>query len=135
MTTRVGLLLALLITGRLEAQARASTTEWPGYGNGLSGSRFSPATEITAANVSRLRLAWIYRTVDYLRSRGRFEANPIVVDGTLYLATPLGHVVALDAASGAERWQSDQRVDFTGDYGDFANRGVSTWLDESRAVG
>jgi quinoprotein glucose dehydrogenase len=82
--------------------------------------------------VSQLRLAWIYRTGDYLRSRGRFEANPIVVDGTLYVSTPLGRVVALDAATGAERWQSDQRVDFAANYGDFANRGVSTWLDPGR---
>jgi quinoprotein glucose dehydrogenase len=135
MTFRAGLLLTLIAAGRLEAQSHQSTTEWPAYGNGLSGNRFSPAAQITTANVSQLRLAWIYRTGDYHRSRGRFEANPIVVDGTLYLSTPLGRVVALDAATGIERWQSDQRVDLTANYGDFASRGVSTWLDASRTAG
>src|SRR5205807_5756626 len=51
------------------------------------------------------------------------------------VSTPLGTVIALDAATGVERWQSDQRVDFAADYGDFANRGVSTWLDAARPAG
>ena len=111
----------------LAAQApRAS--EWPAYGN-VGGNHYSPAAEITPANVARLQLAWIYRTGDYHRTRGRFEANPILVDGTLYVSTPLGRVVALDPATGAERWQSDQRVNLDADYGDLANRGVAAWLD------
>jgi quinoprotein glucose dehydrogenase len=51
-----------------------------------------------------------------------------MVDGTLYVSTPLGRVIALDPARGRERWRYDPRVDLHGDYGDFANRGVSTWL-------
>lgn len=117
----------------LRAQA-PSVAEWPAYG-GSGGNHYSPAAEITAANVGQLQLAWIYRTGDYHRSRGRFEANPILADGTLYVSTPLGRVVALDPATGAERWQSDQHIDLTGDYGDFANRGVSTWLDSRAATG
>src|SRR5882672_793682 len=108
----------------------AKPTEWPAYGN-VGGTRFSSAAEITPANVAKLQLAWIYRTGDYHRTRGRFEANPILVDGTLYVSTPLGRVVALDPATGAERWQSDQHIDLTGDYGDLTNRGVATWLDAS----
>ena len=38
---------------------------------------------------------------------GRFsgsESVPLVIGGTMYLATPYGRVVALDAASGTEKW-------------------------------
>jgi quinoprotein glucose dehydrogenase len=108
--------------------------EWPAYGN-VGGTRYSTAAQITPANVTQLQLAWVYRTGDFHRTRGRFEANPILVDGTLYLSTPLGSVVALDPATGVARWQSDQHVDLTGDYGDFANRGVATWLDAAAPAG
>ena len=42
---------------------------------------------------------------------------------------PFGRVVALDPSSGRERWAFDSHVDRQGNWGDFANRGVSTWLD------
>src|SRR5258708_1199677 len=122
------------LTAQPTSPPARQTTTWPAYG-GVDGARYSHAAEITAANVGQLQLAWVYRTGDYHRSRGRFEANPILVDGTLYLSTPLGRVVALDPATGAERWQADQHIDLTGDYGDFANRGVATWLDSRAALG
>ena len=122
-----------LIGVQLPAQA-ARADEWPAYGN-IGGTRYSPAAQITPANVAQLQLAWVYRTGDYHRDRGRFESNPILADGTLYISTPLGRVVALDPATGAERWQSDQRIDLTGDYGDFATRGVATWLDRDAPRG
>src|SRR5207247_1356669 len=42
---------------------------------------------------------------------------------------------ALDAARGTERWRYDPRVNLRGDYGDFANRGVATGVDQTRAPG
>jgi quinoprotein glucose dehydrogenase len=62
-----------------------------------------------------------------------FEATPIVVDGTLYLSTPLGRVLALDPVTGAERWRFDARVNPTVGFGDFTSRGVSAWLDPAAA--
>jgi len=83
--------------------------------------------------VAGLRLAWVYRTGDYLRDRGRFEATPLVVDDALYVSTPVARVIALDPARGTERWTYDPRVSLEGDYGDFANRGLATWIDRARA--
>ena len=114
---------------------QAAPGDWPAYGRDAGGSRFSPLASITPANVASLQPAWVYRTGEFMWNRGRFEATPLLVDGTLYLATPLGRVVALDPASGAERWVYDARVDFDRDYGDFANRGVATWLDPAAHVG
>ena len=123
-------ILFLAATGAATAQAPG---DWPAYGRDPGGTRFSPLTEITRDNVSALQPAWVYRTGDYLRDRGRFEATPLAVDGALYLATPLGRVVALDPATGTERWTYDAQVSLQGDYGDFANRGVATWLDMARS--
>jgi quinoprotein glucose dehydrogenase len=109
--------------------------DWPAYGHDAGGSRYSPLVQIDTHNVKDLRLAWVYRTGDLMRDRSRFEATPLVVDGTMYLSTPLGRVIALDPARGLERWRYDARVSLDGDYGDFANRGVSTWLDGRRPNG
>jgi len=58
------------------------------------------AGEHHAANVATLQHGLVYRTGDFMWNRGRFEHRRCSVDGTLYLATPLGRVVALDPASG-----------------------------------
>jgi quinoprotein glucose dehydrogenase len=106
--------------------------EWTAYGRDAFGSRFSPLTQITRGNVSNLVPAWSFRTgeIDVPTSeKPKFEATPIVVDGTLYFATPLGRVFALDPTTGKERWRFDAHVAQNENFGDFTNRGVSTWLD------
>ena len=47
-----------------------------------------------------------------------------MVDGTLYLSTPTNRVIALDAATGAERWVYDPKLDLTVELlgGDLARR-------------
>ncbi len=37
-----------------------TSTEWPTYGHDSGGMRFSPVTQITPANVARLKVAWVY---------------------------------------------------------------------------
>jgi len=128
---QVAALLLTLVT----VQAPQTPGDWPAYGHDLGGSRYSPLAQITPANVRGLRLAWVYRTGDLMHDRSRFEATPLKVDGTLYVSTPLGRVIALDPARGTERWRYDAGVDLHGDYGDFANRGVSAWLDAHSAPG
>src|SRR4029077_111464 len=60
-----------------------------------------------------------------------FEATPLVVDGAMFVGTPLGRVIALDPATGRERWAFDPQILRDVPYGVLASRGVATWLDES----
>ena len=117
-------LLASVIVGQQNG-------EWLAYGRDTGGERYSPLEDINRKNVASLRIAWTFRTGDaYQPPRGRptaFEATPLYVDGTLYLSTPLGRVIALDPVTGRERWVFDARVPRDAGYGDFASRGVSTW--------
>lgn len=110
--------------------------EWTSFASEGGGSRHSPAAQITPGNVDRLEVAWVYRTGDYrLGDRGgRFEATPLMVDGRLFVSTPFGRVVALNPATGEELWNHDPLIALGG-YGDWANRGVATWLDTTRSVG
>ena len=125
-------LAACVWAGTAAAQTPANTV-WPAYGGGAGGTRYSPLEQIDRANVSGLQMAWIVRTGDYLTDRGRFEATPILVDGTLYVSTPLGSVLALDPATGAVKWKYEGPVRYGyDDYGDFANRGVAVWAGGHR---
>ena len=98
-------------------------------------SQYSPIDQIDRTNAARLEVAWTYRTgepVTPLPGRGQepaFEATPIYVDGLLYIGTPYGKAIAIDPETGKEKWAFDAKIDRQGDYGDFANRGVSAWLD------
>jgi quinoprotein glucose dehydrogenase len=115
--------------------------DWPFYGHDAGGMRHSPLTQITRANVSSLKIAWVYHTGDVSdgsdgRRRSGFETTPIVVDGALYLTTPFNRVVALDPETGAKRWSFDPLVDLHGEYGDgLINRGLATFLDPARRTG
>jgi quinoprotein glucose dehydrogenase len=105
--------------------------EWLAYGRDPGGERYSPLDDVNRTNVASLQVAWTFRTGDaYQPPRNRptaFEATPLYVDGTLYLSTPLGRVIALDPVSGQQRWAFDAKVPRDAGYGDFASRGVSTW--------
>ena len=124
------LVIASLFTA---ASAHAQNpAEWTAYGRDALGGRYSPLTQITRDNVSQLTVAWTYRTGEIdLKTRKpvKFEATPLMVDGTLFLSTPFGKVIALDPSTGTERWTYEAHADRGGDWGDFTNRGVSTWLD------
>ena len=110
----------------------AENGDWPTYGRDPGGQRFSPLTTINRSNVGTLKIAWTYRTGDaYAPPNGakptQFEATPLYVDGTLFLGTPLGRIIALDPLTSTERWSYDPHIDKDMGYGDNANRGVSTW--------
>ncbi|HET9532444.1 MAG TPA: PQQ-binding-like beta-propeller repeat protein, partial [Blastocatellia bacterium] len=139
-------LISMLASGlALYAQAGAESPdgpqhEWPAYGRDPGGSRYSPLAEINRSNVSKLKIAWTYRTgaadvETRLKNKAAFEATPLMVDGTLYLSTPFSRVIALDPLTGAERWTYDPKIDLTRGYSEVTSRGVSTWADRSRKTG
>jgi len=123
--------LACALTLLASAGAGQQDGEWPAYGRDAGGERYSPLDDVNRTNVAALRVAWTFRTGDaYQPPRGRptaFEATPLYVDGTLYLSTPLGRVIALDPVTGLQRWAFDAKIPRDAGYGDFASRGVSTW--------
>ena len=98
--------------GVLSAAASAGPGDWPAFGNDPGGSQFSPLGQITSANVGKLKVAWIHRSGDVARKgdpRGAtaLEAVPIHVNDTLYYCTPFNRVIALDPATGRQKWAFD----------------------------
>lgn len=62
---------------------------------------YSPLTQITTANVSRLQPAWSFAT----GSTSGHEATPLVNNGVMFVATPGNQVLALDAKTGLLLWR------------------------------
>ena len=76
---------------------------WLSYSGTLSGWRHTQLTQITPSNVKNLELAWTWTSA---AGAGRIvpEATALAVGGVLYTVRPPNDVVALDAATGRERW-------------------------------
>ena len=115
------------------AAANAGDT-WTAYGGGAGGTRYSSLQQVTRQNVGKLTIAWTYRTgalepKSDLNEKAAFEATPILVDGTLYLATPFNQVIALDPGTGKALWTYDPKISREHGYSEVSNRGVAAWTD------
>ena len=106
----------------------AGTADWP-VALGDPGQRhYSGLTQIHTGNVSRLVPAWTYRCGDASpQNRSQIQCNPVIVDGVLYATTPTLQLVALEAATGAERWRFDPFAGIPGNNALGVNRGVVFW--------
>ena len=112
--------------------AAAEPGSWLTYSGNYQAHRFSPLTEITPQNVSRLKPAWVYQ----IDARTRFETSPIVVDGVMYVTEPPTKVAALDLRTGRRLWSWQRTMPRTLKTIGFGptNRGVAV-LDGTLYVG
>src|SRR5512134_3277564 len=120
-------------SGAPDADTSGPVAGWPVYAADLGGTRHSPLTQITPANVGELEVAWTYRSGDILDGTSSlapsaFQNTPILFGDSLYLCTPRNRVIALDPETGEERWSYDPRANLEGIY-TLNCRGVSAWTD------
>jgi alcohol dehydrogenase (cytochrome c) len=79
----------------------AQDGQWVMYSGSYSSHRFSPLTQITTDNVSKLRPAWVYQPP----GTGSVESTPVVVNGVMYVTSGPTMVAALDLKSGKPLWE------------------------------
>jgi quinoprotein glucose dehydrogenase len=88
--------------------------DWPAYGGSFSARRYSPLKEINRDNVASLKRVWDFHTGDLPVRNTRHtygsENTPLKVGDTLYVCTPKDLVIALDPATGKQRWRFDPNV-------------------------
>src|SRR5438552_9385222 len=105
----------------------AAGNDWLVNGRTFEAQHFSPLREITDQNITKLGLAW-FLDVD---STVGIVAEPIVVDGVIYVSAPLSKVYAVDAYSGKMLWKFDPKVRLNlainGSYSARTNGGVAVW--------
>jgi PQQ-dependent dehydrogenase (methanol/ethanol family) len=109
-------------------------TQWPGaqpgdwltYNGDFSANRYSPLKQINTANVTALKLKWLFPIPAF-----GLETTPLEAGGVMYVTGP-NQVYALDALTGAEIWKYS-RPPTPGMVGDAAlgtNRGVAILNDK-----
>ena len=79
---------------------------WLAYGRDYSEQRHSPLKQITADNVSNLKLDWYLDMPD----TKALAATPLVVDGVMYFTASQAVVMAVNAATGELLWRYDPEV-------------------------
>jgi alcohol dehydrogenase (cytochrome c) len=99
---------------------------WMHYRRTYDGQGFSPLDKISAANVQDLVPVWTFST-GVIEGH---EAPPIVNNGVMFVATPQGQVVALDAKTGEPIWR--YRRELPEDLFQLhpTSRGVALWEDK-----
>lgn len=122
-------LLALPLAHAPEARAQ----DWPGFHGDLQARKYSPLTEITAANVHLLEPVWEVETGDVSDGSGDlpqtvWSATPVYANETLYVGTPFYRILALDPATGEELWSYDSQARLEAlTQPALKNRGVTYW--------
>jgi len=111
--------------------------EWGSWGRDPGGSRYSPLTQITPANVAALKPAWTYHIGMAPLAKNHaitLQTTPITGDGRLYACSGAGRMVALDPETGRELWAHDPKSDRFSTY--LANcRGLTFYRDSAATHG
>ena len=111
---------------------------WPTYAGLETGTRYSPLNQINRSNAGDLDIAWIYNTghlerAPHFNDLLGFQATPILLPEEagrhLVLCDPDNRIIALDPATGRERWAFDPEIDLSPHAGRFNCRGVTYWRD------
>ena len=132
--THARLLVALLVAapGILAGQSPAG--EWHHYHRDLASTRYSPLDQIDRDNVAKLVTAWTWKPDSADRpAEFKNENTPLMVGGVLYFTTGARRmVVAVDAATGAEKWRyqfAEPEARFSNAPRKGAGRGLGYWSD------
>lgn len=126
------LLLALAAVWHHHAGApdakREPGADWAYYHGDPGGSHYSALSQINTTNVGKLAVAWTYDSGNATGNefaKPDMEGNPLIVDGRMWIVSPAGRLICLDAVSGQEKWVFDPAPENAGKAARL--RGVSYW--------
>ncbi|MDX1801704.1 MAG: PQQ-binding-like beta-propeller repeat protein [Marinobacter sp.] len=98
------------VTDQMMANPQAHTGDWLLHGRDYKNQRFSPLDQINRDNIDKLAPAAIVQT----GMVGSFESTPLVIQGVMYLTTPVVDnemkIMALNAATGERIWTTTYKL-------------------------
>lgn len=146
-STLAALALLIAVSGvTTTSAATAATTniteyDWPAYANDPGSSKYAELDQINKDTVHNLQTAWVWGSPDNALAESRseftpagFKSTPIKIGNSLYISTSLGHVVAIDAVTGEQKWVFDTETYKSGRPANmgFNHRGVAFWQAEGK---
>ena len=99
---------------------------WMLYRRTYDGQGYSPLDQINTSNVKNLTPVWTFST-GVIEGH---EAPPIVNNGVMFVATPMGQVIALNAKTGDEYWRYKRQLPDDLFQLHPTSRGVGLWQDK-----
>ncbi len=114
---------------------------WDSFHGQLNAQKYSPLDQINADNVGELEKVWEIHTGDVSDGKGElpptvWSATPIFANDTLYIGTPFYRILALDPATGEEKWSFDTKSTLEAlTQPALKNRGVAYWEAENPVEG
>ena len=109
-------------------QTTSGGNNWITYGGALNNERYSTLDQINTGNAQELRGAWLTRLGSGRGSKYIFEADPIVIDGVMYIPTGNDDIFALGGKTGRKLWEYNSDIPQTNDLicCGWDNRGVAS---------
>ena len=98
---------------------------WRDYGGAPDAAQYSSLRQINRSNVGKLEVAWTYSTGD----NNKYDFNPVVIDGMVYVLAKNNSIVALDAGTGKEIWTYSTAPDTK----IITHRGINYWESKDRS--
>ena len=114
---------------------------WDSFHGQLNAQKYSPLDQINTSNVDKLEKVWEIHTGDVSDGSGDkpatvWSATPIFANDTLYIGTPYYRILALDPATGKEKWSFDTKSRLEAlTQPALKNRGVAYWQAENPIAG
>jgi len=99
---------------------------WMHYRRTYDGQGYSPLDQINTSNVKNLVPVWTFSTGVV---EGH-EAPPVINNGVMFVTTPMGQVIALNAKTGDEYWRYKRELPDDLFQLHPTNRGVGLWQDK-----
>src|SRR5256886_17473684 len=99
---------------------------WMHYRRTYDGQGYSPLDQINTSNVKNLTPVWTFST-GVIEGH---EAPPIINNGVMFVATPMGQVIALNAKTGEQYWRYKRQLPAHLFQLHPTRRGVGLWQDK-----
>ncbi len=119
----------------------AQSPDWYTFNGDLRAQKYSPLTQITPANVGKLKVAWRSRTGDVSDGSGAtpatvWSATPLFVNETVYVGTPFYRIIAYEPDTGKQKWAYDSKATLKAlTQPALKNRGVAYWQAAAPVAG
>ncbi|MFC0267192.1 pyrroloquinoline quinone-dependent dehydrogenase [Kushneria aurantia] len=117
------------------------TATWDSFHGQLNAQKYSPLDQINTDNVGQLEKAWEVHTGDVSDGSGDipatvWSATPVFANDTLYIGTPFYRVLALDPATGEQKWSFNTHSELQAlTQPVLKSRGVAYWEAENPVEG
>lgn len=121
--------------------ALAQPDTWPTFNGNLKDQKYSPDSQITPANVGKLKMAWQVHTGDVSDGSGKipqsvWSATPLFANDTIYISTPFYRIFALAPDTGKVKWTFNSHTPLKAlTQPDLKSRGVAYWQAKNPVPG